>query len=355
MFEVAFTLLVLCSLMQSYFWLWQMRIPQGCEPKEKRLSPKVSLVIAVKNERANLEKHLRKWDDQEYEDYEIVLIDDHSTDGTFEYLNQYESPRLIVLRLPIDQSGKKNAVSLGIKSSNSAWIVLTDADCYPQSRNWLAILMDCAHTSDLILGISPYEKNAGFLGKWINFETWYIAVQYLSAALRNRPFMGVGRNMAFKKSLFTIVGGYSKHQNLPSGNDDLFISALPKKTRIRWSLNVESWMWSIPEKSWGDLIRQKTRHVSTAPSYRWNIQLWLIMIFISHGLFYICLFYLLTTSGWVAIFWIFRMLMITTVINRSSPLKAMRPNLLWLPVMDFFQVVFYALLSFSFVSPKKDW
>ena len=140
-----------------------------------------------------------------------------------------------------------------------------------------------------------------------------------------------------------------------SGDDDLFIGSLPSATRIGYCLSKSSWTWSIPEKSWLSLIRQKRRHLTTAPSYQLTTRIWLMSIFLSHLTFYSALFYLVTISWYFLFIWFLRLLIIHQVIHVTRQHLDYSPHKGWLPILDLFQVLFYLSLSFSFLFPKKKW
>ena len=80
------------------------------------------------------------------------------------------------------------------------------------------------HQTQIILGYGKYISEPGLLNKWIRTDTTYIAMQYLAMAIKGRPYMGVGRNMAYRKSLFFERKGFASHLNLASGDDDLFVN-----------------------------------------------------------------------------------------------------------------------------------
>ena len=158
-------------------------------------------------------------------------------------------------------AGKKFAVTMGIKAAKYDWIVFTDADCVPASEQWLMSMQQPEDDQkEILLGYSPYLRRGGLLNALIRFETFFTAVNYLSFALKGMPYMGVGRNMAYKKSLFFKHKGFAAHMHIPSGDDDLFINAhaTPVNTAIR--IHQQSHVWSEPSTSFVAYFTQKKSH-----------------------------------------------------------------------------------------------
>jgi len=106
--------------------------------------------------------------------------------------------------------GKKFALMVGIKGAKYEHLLLTDADCKPASKNWITSMMGNFTTeAEIVLGYGAYEKTKGLLNKLIRFDSYYIALQYLSFALSRKTYMGVGRNLSYTKSLFFKHKGFA--------------------------------------------------------------------------------------------------------------------------------------------------
>src|SRR5690606_12086614 len=106
--------------------------------------------------------------------------------------------------------GKKYAITLGIKAAKYDWILLTDADCRPNTNQWInAISSRFVGDKDFVLAYSAYEQRAGFLNLFIRFETLFTAIQYIAYALAGNPYMGVGRNLAYRKAVFLENKGFN--------------------------------------------------------------------------------------------------------------------------------------------------
>jgi len=353
-------ILLLCAhVVQVYFWLWAY----NRRPKTSRDTtashqdlPGVSVVIAAKNESENLTRHLPGILNQDYPKYEVILINDQSTDGSDFIINDFlkEYPQLVSFST-VDKKGKKNALSLGIQNAKYPWILCTDADCNPNSEHWIKSMIRTHANADLILGYGPYQPCSSFLNAFIEYETWYIAVQYMSAALQNCAYMGVGRNLCFRKSAWEEVGGYQSHKELRSGDDDLLVSALASK-RVQIETDPKSWVFSIPSDSIKKLWQQKRRHLSTAASYSLKHQVLLFFSFASVLLVYsLTVFHCAKGNFFVLIPLIVRWIYMYFV--SYGWMKSLGVMRLWpsIPFWDFLLVVYYFIHGVFFWRQKTDW
>jgi glycosyltransferase involved in cell wall biosynthesis len=136
---------------------------------------------------------------------------------------------------PAHVNGKKYAITLGIKAAKHDWILLTDADCRPNNEQWIRVVSErCSEDKNFVLGYSAYEKRPGFLNLFIRFETLLTAIQYIGFALAGNPYMGVGRNLAYRKSVFLENKGFNNFLSVTGGDDDLFVNqhATAKNTAV---------------------------------------------------------------------------------------------------------------------------
>ncbi|MGO4818183.1 glycosyltransferase [Flavobacterium sp. W22_SRS_FP1] len=246
--------------------------------KAQKTTPKkisISVIVCAKNEEENVANFISLLAEQDYPDFEIILIDDASSDNTLEvfedFEKQYSNIRLVkVQNNEAFWGNKKYALTLGIKAAKKEYLLFTDADCYPTSKEWItAMSSQFTMQKTIVLGFGGYEKIANsFLNKLIRFETLLTAIQYFSWAKVGRPYMGVGRNLAYKKEEFFNVNGFISHIQVRSGDDDLFINeaAFGKNTTISYA--PESFTYSKPKTTFKDWITQKRRHVATAKHYK---------------------------------------------------------------------------------------
>lgn len=217
---------------QVIFWgLVFQRVAWRKTPKLPEIAsfPAVSVIICARNEAANLQKNLESILHQDYPNFEVLVVDDDSDDDSEAFLTelrqQYAQLEVLSIKGKVGQ-GKKNALAKGIQHAKHEWLLLTDADCMPNSKYWIKSMMLSAHkdNAEIVLGYGPINSTSSWLNKWVQFETVYVAIQYFSFALWKMPYMGVGRNLMYKKSLFEKNSGFDRHQHLTSGDDDLFVN-----------------------------------------------------------------------------------------------------------------------------------
>lgn len=269
---------------------------------KKEIKPKneqpISIVIACKNEAENLKKNLPLILQQQYTNFEIVLIDDASFDATSQVLKNFEKNNqnitIVTISKTTSYSGnKKNALTQGIAKAKHKHLLFTDADCIPKDKNWIQEIADSfIKDKEIILGYGGYKKEKTWLNKLIRYETLLTAWQYFSYAKIGLPYMGVGRNIAYTKTLFTRANGFESHKNVRSGDDDLFVNQIANKDNL--AICWEAHTLSDAETSMTAWVRQKRRHITTATSYKPIHQFLLGLFFVSQFFFYGLLILLLS-------------------------------------------------------------
>ncbi len=261
----------------------------GFKISKNNANSPISVVVAARNELNNLKVLLPKLYNQNYENYEIVLIDDRSDDGTYDFLYEENEnqPLLKVVTVkdtPNKMNPKKYALTLGIKAAKNDIILLTDADCSPESSEWIKSMSGgfSKESTEINLGVSVYQKQNGFLNAFIRFETITTVIQYIGLALSGMPYMGVGRNLAYKKELFLNNKGFNSHIDITGGDDDLFVNQHSTNKNTTICLGQDALTLSIPKQTWSDFFRQKTRHLSVGKRYKFKHKFILGVISLSH-------------------------------------------------------------------------
>lgn len=315
----------------------------------KATYPAVSVVICAKNEEEFLKKHLPYVLEQDYPDFEVIVVNDCSSDGSQVFLNdlQKKYPRLRSLVIQEDKvypHSKKLPLTVGIKSAQYEYLVFTDADCRPASNNWLKAMMGAFDdNTEIVLGYGAYGKKKGIINYLIRMDTFQIGLQYLSLAMAGMPYMGVGRNLAYKKSLFMKQKGFAPYCHIPSGDDDLFVNKAATRFNTRIASGPDSVTISEPKESLKEWVRQKRRHVSTAKYYRFSTLFTLGLTTISQYIFWITLIPLLFTTWWQVALALFamRLLMQLLVFNKAMQKLGEKDLLLYSPMIEW-------LLLFAF-------
>lgn len=276
------TFIGIVGLIQLFYWSFYMfRISKhngGVSQGEK--IPPVSIVVCARNESENLKRLVPELMAQRYPEKQIVIVDDASEDDTEMTLAQLrkEYPQLYYTSIPLDSTfrhSKKLAVTVGIKAAKYEHILFTDADCTPSSSEWVRTMMSNYVEQDgkeLVIGYGRYAKLPGLLNLIIRFETFFNTVQYMGFAKAMRPFMGVGRNMSYVKSLYNKSSQFRKNWKVQSGDDDLFISEVGTRKNTAICFDPDGQTISAPKKTWKEWAIQKTRHMTTSPYYRWSVK-----------------------------------------------------------------------------------
>jgi cellulose synthase/poly-beta-1,6-N-acetylglucosamine synthase-like glycosyltransferase len=284
-----------CFLVQLCFSLFiHLKLARiSINPVHSTASKPLSVVICARNEIDHLQSFLPAVLDQDYPDYEVIVVNDRSWDGTRDLLEAFakQYSRLKVVHVAEGDkfiAGKKFALTMGIKAAAHDWLVFTDADCKPASDRWLLGMQQPADDRrEFLLGYSPYLKRKGLLNSLIRFETFFTAVNYLSFALSGMPYMGVGRNMAYKKSLFFKNRGFASHMHIPSGDDDLFVNAHATKRNVQIQIHRDTHVWSEPKTTLLAYMRQKKRHLGAGKMYKFKHKFVLSAQIVVHFLFYV--------------------------------------------------------------------
>ncbi|MEM8906944.1 MAG: glycosyltransferase [Bacteroidota bacterium] len=357
---------VFATGIQLLFWIFIFsrlafyRQPIKRSTGRQSAEPPVSIIICARNEAQNLEKNLPRILNQNYRSYEVIVVNDNSTDETANILLKFHIKYPILQLLNVSDkpkgSGKKPALALGIQAAKHDVLLFTDADCQPASKNWLREMQELIRDRvEIGLGYGPYFSERGFLNKFIRFETIFTAIQYFSFALAGYPYMGVGRNLIYKKRLFEAAGGFDKHAHLLSGDDDLLVNEVANRNNVRISLNQGTFVYSTPKKSWKAYYRQKARHLSTGKHYKLQHQVLLGLVSTSHFFHYlggIALVILKTSTIFVFLLYVVRVLVVLLICERILR-KLEDPTLFkWIPLLDAVYVWFYLVFALPLLTGK---
>lgn len=325
--------------------------------------PPVSVIICAKNELNNLSQNLSSIFEQDYPEYQVIVVNDCSNDDTGDYLKGLMDahPRLKVITIIEDENythGKKIALMMGIKGAAHEYLLLTDADCKPKDKYWLRnMISEFNPETEIVLGYGAYEKQSTFLNKVIRFDTFIIALQYLSFALANKPYMGTGRNLAYKKSLFFKMKGFASHYHIESGDDDLFVNEAVNKHHAKINVNLNDHTVSKVKTTLKDWMTQKCRHLTTYNHYDSKSKFRLIMMSASQHVFFVtCIILLICKVALVLIIFLFTLRsLIQMIIFKKSMLRLGEKDLfLYTPLLELVLLFMYPLIIVSNKFLKKN-
>lgn len=326
-------------------------------------TPPASIIICARNEYDNLIHFLPSIFEQDYPEFEVVVVNDCSSDNTGDLLKELSEkyPNLKIVTINESKNykhGKKVALMLGIKGSMHEHLLLTDADCKPNSKDWLRNMIQHFNTkTEIVLGYGAYEKQSGFLNKIIRFDTFMIALQYLSFALAGKTYMGIGRNLAYTRSLFFQIKGFASHYHIESGDDDLFVNEAATKHNSKIEVNIGSHTISRPKKTFKEWFRQKNRHMSTYKHYTAASKQRLFMLTFSQYLFFGCLLILLALQFEpIIVLSLFGLRLIIQIIifKNSMGLLSEKDLLLFSPLIELALLIIYPIITISDIFTKKN-
>ena len=334
----------------QFFWvLWFHFRLVLFQEKEKKHLPPVSVIIAARNEEDNLFKNLSFILEQDYPQFEVIVINHQSKDDSQHILKAIakDHKHLKIINLEPNRhlkTGKKLPLTIAIKGAEHNHLLFTDADCQPASKSWLRKMAGSFDQKEIVLGYGPYKKEKGLLNRLIRLDTAMIALSYLSMALGRVPYMGVGRNMGYTKELFFKNNGFKSHYALQSGDDDLFVQENARKKNYTLCISEDAFMYSEGEKNWENWLKQKGRHFTTTGYYKVFKKLLLgiypLSLILMHAFFFTLIYYR-------GVFWSgltgYAFLIVLKWVISGLALRKIKEN--WIAVLFPFWDLFYAFMA----------
>lgn len=316
--------------------------------------PPLSVIIVAKDAANELKENLPFILEQDYPEFEVIVIYDSAADDCDDVLKLLEDkyPNLYHTFIPDSAryiSHKKLGITMGIKASRHDWLVFTESNCRPQSKRWLRqMARNFTPSTEIVLGYSNYEKASGWFNKKITFDTLLNSMRYLGMAISGHPYMGTGRNMAYRKSLYYKQKGFSSHLNLQRGEDDLFINETANEHNTRVETDPESLIRiSIPKykRIWRE---EKISYMATSRLFKGTARYLMGFETCSRLLFYITTIATITIStilhqwiiaGIALLLWILRYVLQLVVFRKASTYLGERKFYGLLPVFDILQPI----------------
>lgn len=360
---VFFILLIFSLLIYLGFYAFLFSRIAFYKP-QKTLNKKqpVSVIICAKNELENLEKNLPMILHQNYDEFEVIVVNDHSYDESLIFLKEIakEFSNFKVIHLDEQEimlTGKKFAQTLGIKGAKYEVLLFTDADCRPTGPDWISTMQaNYSETVELVLGYGRYVRKPGLLNKIIRYDTFSVAMQYFSMALAGSPYMGVGRNLSYKRSLFFKNKGFASHQHIQSGDDDLFVNEVAQKNNTAIEVSADSHTLSEPKTTWSEWFRQKRRHLTTGSYYKAGHKFTLAWYYGATGistLSFIVLFALMFNWQFILGIFLLKCLIQWLVLWKASKWLSERDIIIFAPVFEPIMLLFNIIFSIGNAFSKQ--
>ena len=336
------------------------------EPKaRKSASVPVSVIVCAKNEAENLLRLIPLLLNQQYKTFELVLINDASTDHTLEVLKGFEKKdqRISIVDVKTNEAfwgNKKYALTLGIKAARYDRLLFTDADCKPASSSWIAEMSSYfSDKKSIVLGYGKYQsKPYALVNLLVRYETLITAIQFFSYAKLGSPYMAVGRNLAYTKALFFNVRGFAKHLDICSGDDDLFIQDAANQQNTAVCVDPKGFTISQAPQNFRQWFRQKRRHISTASYYTFKHQTLLGLFVLSKFLFWLMLPCLLFAFTEVALYLTAGVYVVMNYVVIGMTAKKLKETgiLLWLPFLEIGLILFQmTIFMANAISKPTHW
>lgn len=352
-------------LLLSYYLVLFIRLAFYKEKQHQKRPEGVSVVICAKNGFHNLKENLPSILEQDYPNFEVVVVNYNSDDDSIYLLNNLseEDPRLKVVEIKENLnffSGKKFPLSIGIKSAQNDIILVTEPHCKPASRNWITLMsMQFSAKTEVVVGFGGFVKEKGFLNKLIRYDIALNALKYLSFAISGVPYMGVGRNLAFRRSLFFKNQGLISHYKVKAGEDDLFVNKVAKKSNTRVMITPQGFTTSFSKIDFRNWFLLKKRQITTPYYYRLGHKLLLTLFHVCtllfYGLFILLLLFQYNPLLLLSIF-LFR-LIIQWLVYFNGMKRIKSKELAWLTPL--FELLLMTLHGAAFIShlftKKKRW
>jgi len=361
--------IVLCSItaIQIFYYLFFFSRLAFFKNPTKNITQThpVSVIICARDEAANLAKNLPGSLVQAYSTtHEVIVVNDNSFDDSKYLLEEFERnfKHLKILELKQEAKmipGKKFPLSVGIKTAKHEIVLLTDADCVPSSEHWIEKIQESYDDStEIVLGYGAYHKKKGLLNRLIRWETFHTALQYLSYALAGKPYMGVGRNLSYKKVIFFRHKGFSSFNHISSGDDDLFINTAATKNNTKINISPEAFTLSDSPSNWNQWIKQKRRHYSTAKYYKPLHKFLLGLYSLSHFLFFPILITAIAFYSWQWSLLVFFIRFIIQIIILYPSMKKLNEKDLFpfFILLDLWMFFYYFIFSITLLmKPRASW
>jgi glycosyltransferase involved in cell wall biosynthesis len=357
MLNIIFCVFVVVVILQLVYYLgvfgkFSFAKPQIITPK--RLS--VSVIVCAKNDAEKVKELIPVLLAQNYPDFELVLIDNASSDETLDIFEEYEKQYRNIRLVKVENNeafwgNKKYALTLGIKAASKDYLLFTDADCYPTSPDWiLNMTSQFTLNKTIVLGYSAYEKQAkSFLNKIIRYDAVLRATQQFAWAKLGRPFTGNGRNLAYKKDEFFKRNGYINHMNILTGEDALFINDAAGKKNTAMCYSVESFTYTKAKKTFKSWTKERRKAAFTASFFKPFDRFQLKLFTVLQAAFFILMILLLALQfNWMFIVPVIAVRYVAGWITMAkSAVKLNEKDIVyWYPVMEiiliFTQLYVYA-------------
>ncbi|NLP12130.1 glycosyltransferase [bacterium] len=276
-------MMVLLWLMLLLYGIILVWVVTGVNRKQAAMdnnldNPPVTVIVAVHNERDRIPLCLQALAKQDYPQYNVLIVDDHSTDGSVAWIQEFIKDQpgwrlLSAVRPQPWKSSKKAALQAAMEQAQTEWLLLTDADCQPGPA-WIRTMASRFQgQTSLVVGFSPQTcPSASWWRGFLMADSLAAALVAAGTVGRGRGVTGCGRNLAYRRSAWQRIKGFSHLPDSLSGDDDFMIQRLSQGGGIRYCLSADSVVPAEGPQNWREFIKQKRRHLSAGKHYPLSAQ-----------------------------------------------------------------------------------
>lgn len=262
---VIWTLLVLLSIMSIVADAFIRRIKVTDECTETAAEP-VSIVIIADNNAREIERNLDAFLCQDYPaGYEVIVVISKDEDGTKDVLKTFKGyENLYVTFVPNSSrymSIRKLAVTLGVKAAKHEWILLTDADCKPNSERWISKMMASRSGVNMVTGYCNYDGEAT---DYQRFDRFYREYTFMREASKGHAYATASQNLLFKKSMFMDNRGFLGNLKYLRGEYAFLVNKYAEYAPVAVCADIDGGVTeqSPTKKEWrnANMFYAETRH-----------------------------------------------------------------------------------------------
>ncbi|MDD2571135.1 MAG: glycosyltransferase [Bacteroidales bacterium] len=331
-------LTLLSWAVQMFFYLrYYRQVGRYKKTNIKSDQDSVSVILCVKNEAINLAANLPIILNQNYPDFQVVVVNEGSEDETADLLTQFqkEHPHLYVTHIERNHPyphARKLAQTIGVKAAKHEQLLFTEASCRPQGLDWITHMQsNFLMKNDIVIGYCTYHREKSALNRFIRTDNLMDAQQYLGFALKGNPFKANGRNLAFRKSLFIKRKGYASQLHLPSGENDVFVNQSATSLNTSIEIHPDSILMAEAPRTLKEWLRRKQEDLAAVSHFRRRQRLMIRFESISRVVYYFCLILLLSWwrfAGYLIILAFIRLL--TRLWITKLTIKRLKEKGVWL-------------------------
>lgn len=292
--SVIFCVFITCSIIQvTYLVTFFSFLSQSKNGRKTKINTPVSVIIFGKDQGENLLKLLPSILEQEHSVFEIVLINNSSSDETNDIIQSFSEKHTAIKVVEVENNeafwaSKKYALTLGIKASSYDHLLFTNASCNPVSKNWISEMSkNFTSKKEIILGYKKYQKENSLMNIFVRFENLISAIKCFGFAKKGFPYMAFEGNLAYKKATFFKVKGFINHMKINAGLENLFIKDAANKENTTFCLSENSFTETSAPKLFSKWFSDKKEAAFIKKKYKYKHRLLLDVFAFTKIIFYV--------------------------------------------------------------------